>query len=168
MTGRTHAAIGVSEAMAIALLGNNVSPALLGGLVIGSLLPDIDVAGSFIANQTKINLGVLGHRKILHSLLGALLLSLPFLLLKNYIGGAAIALTIGLFLGCITHLVLDSFTLSGIAWFYPFSKKKLRGRIKTGGIWDTVFLVFGVVSIFVFVQFLSGSKLKLLLSGFLK
>ena len=168
MTGRTHATIGVSEAMAIALLSPQVPPVLLGALVVGSVLPDLDVAGSFISNKTKINLSFLWHRKILHSLVGALLLSLPFLLLKSYIGVFSVYLTEGLFLGCITHLVLDSFTVSGIAWFYPFSKKKLKGRIKTGGIWDTVFLVFGVGSIFVFVNFLEGSKLALLLTHFLK
>jgi inner membrane protein len=168
MTGMTHATIGLSEAMAIALLSPNVPPVLLGALVVGSVLPDIDVAGSFISNRTKINLSFLGHRKILHSLIGALLLSLPFLLLKNYIGVFSVYLTAGLFLGCITHLVLDSFTLSGITWFYPFSKKKLRGRIRTGSLGDTAFLVFGVISIFVFVQFLSGSKLALLFTHFLK
>jgi len=168
MTGRTHATIGVSEAMAIALLNPNVPPVLLGALVVGSVLPDLDVAGSFISNKTKVNLSFLGHRKLLHSLVGAALLSLPFLLLKSYIGVFSVYLTLGLFLGCITHLVLDSFTLSGIAWLYPFSKKKLKGGIKTGGIWDTVFLGAGVISIFVFARFLFESKFALVFTNFLK
>jgi membrane-bound metal-dependent hydrolase YbcI (DUF457 family) len=100
--------------------------------------------------------------------LGALIFSLPFFIFKNYIGPFSIYLAYGLFLGCITHLILDSLTLSGIAWFYPFSKKRIRGRIRTGGIWDTVFLVFGVVSILIFAKFISGNNLDLLISRFLK
>ena len=38
----------------------------------------------------------------------------------------------GLFLGVLSHLLLDSFTIGGLPWFYPFSKKKFSlGKIKT-------------------------------------
>jgi inner membrane protein len=168
MTGRTHAAIGLSEALAISLIDNNIQPAFLCGILVGCMLPDIDSAGSFISRKLKVNLGFLGHRKILHSILGSLIFSLPFVIFQKYFGPYSLFIAYGLFIGCITHLILDSFTVSGIAWFYPFSKKKIKGKIVTGSIWDTVFLVCGVASIFILAKYISNGNLNSIIERFIK
>lgn len=80
------------------------------------------------------------HRGLLHSLLGvgltSLLLSGYLALVLNLIGlSLELLLAFGsaFFLGCILHLMEDTCTPSGVAWFYPFSKRRLAGRVQA---WD--------------------------------
>ena len=89
----------------------------------GALLPDLDT--------------VCCHRKILHNLW----VSFVFL----YFGG------LSLFIGYLSHLVLDSLTPWGVNWLYPFPAPKLRGPVRTGSFADYVmgaaFLILSVLVI---------------------
>lgn len=114
----------------------------LGGSILGSLLPDIDHKSSYIGRRTKpvskaIN-KFAGHRKLFHAPL------LYIFLYSISIGFATDKLSIifinGLFLGIMSHLILDSLTVGGLPWFYPLSKKKVSlAKIKTNSQLETSF-----------------------------
>jgi len=108
-------------------------------LLLGAILPDIDEYKSKI-NQWS---GIIGktvsllvkHRGIFHSFVFALFL---FFVISSFFG-----FTYGwaLLIGYFSHLVGDSLTPMGVQMFYPFSKFKLKGPIKTGSIYETIILV---------------------------
>lgn len=140
----------------------------LGGAIAGSLFPDIDHKNSFIGKKTKgvskaIN-KIAGHRKLFHAPLIYLFLystSIGMLTDKLILTGVK-----GLFLGVLSHLILDSFTIGGLPWFYPLSKKKFSlAPIKTSGRLEdilcgiliclniSIFLdILHITSIFTFTQ----------------
>jgi inner membrane protein len=139
-----------------------------GGAILGSLLPDIDHKNSYIGKKTKgvskaIN-KIAGHRKLFHApLIYLLLYSIVFgmITLKSLLVGVT-----GIFCGILSHLILDSFTIGGLPWFYPFSKKRFSlCNIKTNskledilcGILICVNIIvlldmFHITSIFTFTQ----------------
>lgn len=106
----------------------------IGGVLLGSLLPDIDHSNSYIGQKVKTASKVInklaGHRKLFHAPLAYLLLySVALGMVKDNLILVCIN---GLFLGILSHLILDSFTLGGLPWFYPLSKKRFSlGNIKT-------------------------------------
>lgn len=108
----------------------------IGSAIIGSLIPDVDHKNSYIGRKSKgiskaIN-KIAGHRKLFHA-------PLAYLLLYSISAGSSLkdmqmAGINGLLLGILSHLILDSFTVGGLPWFYPLSKKKFSlGMIKTNG-----------------------------------
>lgn len=117
-------------------------------ILLGSLLPDIDERNSKISRQSGIIGSIVGlltkHRGIFHSVFLAILL---FLLItafwSNYYAWAML-------IGYFGHLLGDALTPMGIQVFYPLSRFKLRGPIKTGRILELLFLtgiIFLVVKI---------------------
>lgn len=81
--------------------------------LIGSTLPDIDY---------KIGIE---HRTITHSLIFMIFTTLLISYINSYIG-----LVFGISIA--SHLVLDSFTKTGIPLFYPSKKYYGRRTVKTG------------------------------------
>lgn len=140
----------------------------IGGALLGSLLPDIDHRNSYIGKKVKtaskaIN-KLAGHRKLFHAPLAYLLLySVALGMVKDNLIHIGIK---GLFLGILSHLILDSFTQGGLPWFYPLSKKKFSlGNIKTNSKLEDIFCgiliclnigiildILHVTSIFTFTQ----------------
>ena len=107
-------------------------------MLIASALPDIDCYKSKAGKKIKplsflINI-FLGHRGIFHSPFLLILISLLIMLVSHEIAAA-------FFIGYISHLVLDSLTPKGIMFFYPFSKKKIKGFIRTGSLWENIFFI---------------------------
>lgn len=153
---------------------NHILPTsiFLGGTLIGSLLPDIDHKNSYIGQKVKgvskaIN-KLAGHRKLFHAPLVYFFLYsiiIGMLTQKLYLAGV-----IGLFCGILSHLILDSLTIGGLPWFYPFSKTRFcLGKIRTNsniedalcGILICINIVmildiFHITSIFTFTQSNSG------------
>lgn len=85
-----------------------------------------------------------GHRGVLHSLLGVglctgltgLYCALALHLL-DWSAPALLALGVaGFGAGALLHLAEDSCTPGGIAWLYPASGRRVRGRLRTGGRTD--------------------------------
>ena len=98
----------------------------LGAAVVGSILPDIDHKNSYIGKKAKTVSKTIsklaGHRKLFHAPLMYLLsYSISIGMINDKLLLACIK---GLFLGVLSHLFLDSFTIGGLPWFYPLSKKK--------------------------------------------
>ena len=81
-----------------------------------------------------------GHRGVLHSLLGvALCTGLTGLYcalalhLLDWSAPTLLALGVaGFGAGALLHLAEDSCTPGGIAWLYPLSGRRVRGRLRTG------------------------------------
>lgn len=96
---------------------------LIGSSILGSLLPDIDHPKSFIGNKIPILPSILystvGHRTITHSLVFALVVGILAAMFNIWIG-------IGLAVGILSHIILDMLTPMGVAYLYPFNKKKIK------------------------------------------
>ncbi|MCC0728435.1 metal-dependent hydrolase [Clostridioides sp. ZZV14-6045] len=104
------------------------------GSIAGSLLPDIDHPNSSLGSKCKPLSKLLnsrfGHRGFIHS---PILLIVSMLVLFLLVGMVNInyqiyyiSLIVGIFIGWISHLLLDFITVSGIPIFYPISNKKFR------------------------------------------
>ena len=142
------------------------------GIMLGSLLPDLDASTSKIMHGWWRPFGLFdkiafyrplkrllryrkskidsGHRKILHSLIGCLLISSFFaiisLALYVLFAGALIIwfFWIGIPIGIILHLAEDSFTYSGVKWFYP-NKKKISSTTLTSGAGEYLLLSYSFI-----------------------
>jgi len=118
-------------------------------LLIASIIPDIDSYKSKIGKKIKplsflINI-FLGHRGIFHSLFLLILISFVIAIVKT-------EPAIAFFIGYLSHLLLDSLTPEGVMFFYPFSKKRTKGFIRTGSLFENIF--FFILIILCYIQFL--------------
>lgn len=142
MTARTHDAIAFASLITVAAFNppENINLLTLGaalvGNIIGSTLPDMDVAGNRIykflpwggaIGGRLIRKLFLGHRAISHSIIGFYAISfiLKFLMFRvlnpNYVD---INLVYGaVMIGYISHLVGDALTKEGLPLFYPIKWK---------------------------------------------
>ena len=114
-------------------------------LLIASVLPDIDSYKSKLGRKIKpisflINI-FLGHRGIFHSLFLLILISLIIAFINNEIAAA-------FFIGYLSHLILDSLTPEGVMFFYPFSKKRIKGIIRTSSLWENIFFFVFIILCF--------------------
>jgi inner membrane protein len=111
--------------------------------LVSSFIPDIDTRFSYFGKYRIFRplQFFLKHRGILHS--GTFLFGILILL--------SFFLPLGVFpflVGYGSHLLLDGFTPSGIRIFYPF-RKKIRGKIITGGKKEFLFfLFFSILNLF--------------------
>ncbi len=117
-------------------------------LLIASALPDIDSYKSKLGKKIKpisflINI-LLGHRGIFHSPFLLILISMVIAIINIEIAAA-------FFIGYLSHLVLDSLTPEGVMFFYPFSKKRTKGFIRTGSLWENIFFILLLVLCFYMV-----------------
>lgn len=118
MTGKQHLVIAFSIAC------HSGNPVLIGGALLGSLLPDIDSYHSIISNVIPIQKFTGGllmkHRGGVHSLLADII-----------VGGVAIKLFgvpfgVGVTVGYLSHILSDMTTNRGVTLLYPFYKKRIK------------------------------------------
>lgn len=151
---------------------------IIAGALIGSTFPDIDNPNSRIRHRMPITsllvsfgqniirkaastlpqkqkqyvTSMIGHRGITHSFIGCTFLPviaiLIGLLLRFGILNALLA-GLGIFIGCLSHLLLDMLS-GGVPLFMPFSADKIYiSEIQTGGRKEKMFrLCLAVVLIF--------------------
>lgn len=130
---------------------------LAGGIIVGSILPDIDHKNSFISKRNKIISRIIsiiaGHRKLFHA---PLFYTAIYLITIMQIKSTLLLILVkGIFLGIMSHLILDIITLGGLPILYPFSKKKLSlGNIKTDGFLEHILCVI-IIVINIFILFKS-------------
>jgi len=140
----THLAFGVLFAIFLIPL----SFLSLTGLLFGVLFPDIDNSSSKLGRKVKPISWLLqftvGHRGLFHSLFCGITFTLLFYLFSVDFG-------VGFFIGYLSHLIADSLTPMGIAWFFPLSKKRLRGPIKTGSLNESILLIFLIICIILLI-----------------
>ena len=108
--------------------------------VLATYIPDIDSKFSKIGNRKILRIlqFFIKHRGMIHSFSFLLLITLFFVLFFPI-------LAFGFFLGYGLHLLADSFTITGITPFYPY-KKKISGKVRTGGKSETSVLVLFIVA----------------------
>lgn len=147
MRGNTHTVGGILIVETTLLLtkhntiGLPETIMLVSGLV-GSLLPDIDHQHSKISNSSGpaklISMGIntiAGHRGFTHTLLFVLLSGWLGFIVTYFIPAGDVWLPLGVVLGCISHMILDTLNPTGIMWLYPASKKYIRlAKIYTGSL----------------------------------
>jgi len=164
----------------------------LGGIMIGSLLPDVDASDAKVMHGSWKPIGLFGkyifykpmtwilhnksdafrdeHRGYLHSLIGCVFAAVFFAIpigflffLSTFIWAVSIDLTIliwyiwlGIPLGFIFHLFEDSFTKSGVRWFFPrgkaYSSETRTGRRSEYNLLTVFFVLYGLFTVFVWMQ----------------
>lgn len=109
-------------------------------VLLGSLLPDLDKRKSFMANKVKFSYlieKILGHRRIFHSIFPIIVLYFLFVYyLRLKVMGY------GIIIGYGSHLLIDSLNVKGVGFLNPVFDKRVRWKIKTGGIFE--YFLFGV------------------------
>lgn len=147
MMGRNHAATGVISGSLVswaAGLPPGQALAFIGVTSACSLLPDFDHPNAMAPRAfgwpgrmlaTLIS-AVFGHRTLTHSVLGVGVLSagmafIPRLPLFCY---AAVIL------GCVTHILGDMLTISGVPVLWPLKRCYRLGWMRTGGEFETLFV----------------------------
>lgn len=144
MMGKTHAVAGAALGALAGSMGPIPYISAAAGAVVGAvaaLLPDIDHPGSKVGRWLRPVAVWLewrfGHRESpTHTLLFAALAGLVLGMLALPLVGVLAPLA-GV-MGGISHLALDACTKSGVAPLRPWSEKKYRGPLVTGGVWEAV------------------------------
>jgi len=210
MRGESHLTVSMLVVLpSVMILYNMLLPGdvsvigyILGGVMIGSLLPDVDASDAKVMHGYWKPIGLVGrylfykpmtwllrrkhegfeekHRGYLHSLIGCLLTTLFFAIV---IGVIFIVLTfmlatpiehtvlfwylwIGIPIGFLLHLVEDSFTKSGVRWFFPrgktYSGQTTTGRKSEYNLLTAFVITFGLFVVLVWgqpatVQLLAGT-----------
>jgi inner membrane protein len=94
---------------------------------LAAVLPDLDARRSRLTRYHWVRLVaftlfyLLGHRGLLHSVLGLLLFGVLFGLF--WIFGGFILLPWAFGVGYLSHLLADSLTVSGVAYLYPYRRR---------------------------------------------
>lgn len=127
MTKKTHVCVSIAATLPIILAFKN--PYLIFGLL-GSTIPDID-----------LKLGI-KHRTITHSILALLMSSLVLAILDMPTG-----LIWGL--NYSIHLLLDSFTKTGVPLFYPYIKNYYGLKLIRTGEAEDLFICLVAILIIV-------------------
>ena len=87
---------------------------------------------------------ILGHRGVIHSIWIPLAL---YIFIVPFSMWVALALS----LGYLSHLVADSFTLDGVPFFWPFTKR-VSGFIRTGSMLENI-IFLGILAADVYLLF---------------
>ncbi|MGP4063044.1 metal-dependent hydrolase [Halobacillus sp. H74] len=134
MEGKTHIVGGLAAGVGYSVLvGTGDTTPFLVGCMVGSLIPDIDhpqgKLGRVLPFLSKPISSIFGHRTVTHSLLFLVIVGVAFQFLN-----LSQALEIGIMIGLVSHIVLDSVTKDGVKLFYPFDFNfRIPPGISTGG-----------------------------------
>lgn len=123
MRGMTHLAVGA----AVVAVSGDLSLGTAAGIMLGSILPDIDSPDSLVGRNVPIIPLLLPHRTITHTIWVTLAL---WLVCKPVA------------VGCALHIILDMFNPSGVPLLWPigirFKVPLLSELIPSGGLVDTI------------------------------
>lgn len=116
-----------------------------------SFIPDIDNTNSKIGRKFQtpsfiIN-KIFSHRGFFHSLLLPLIMYFIFTFILDRKDMA-----LAVFIGISSHLFLDLLTIDGISLFAPFSNKRIKGFIKTNGLFEKIFFLILLFMLFLLLS----------------
>lgn len=121
------------------------------GLTIGALIPDIDHKNSTISNKVKpignIISKIFKHRGFTHSILGSIVMTILFGWLFSLVGmnkAFNIILIKSIYIGIISHILLDMLTPSGVDLLYPYNRRYNIASFKMGGIGELILAILFV------------------------
>lgn len=157
MKGKTHIAGGIAIGYLvfnnIEILNVNLSDektlflATI-GLTLGALFPDIDHKNSTILNKVKsignIISKIFKHRGFTHSILGSIIITILFAWLFSSSGidkTFNIILIKSIYIGIISHILLDMLTPSGVSLLYPYDKRYNIANFRIGGIGELILVI---------------------------
>lgn len=129
MLYKTHIAVTYATALPLMAMTGPVTIGNLFALGLGSVMPDIDHPKSFIGNRSGgISHGigrVFGHRGLAHSFIGA---GAFYLLAEVLVSSFDLpeSLVSWFIAGYLAHLIQDSFSRTGVAWFQPLISKRIQ------------------------------------------
>lgn len=167
MLGKTHKVGGICSGVILGTLflrePYTADKVILVGLIIlgawlGSLIPDIDHQNSIIGQRlrglSKIFSTLFKHRGFTHAPIIHILIFSILVSLSNKFSGFLqmiyLALIIGIFIGVMSHILLDFMTVSGIPLLYPFSQKRYRiAKFKTSKHESIVRVFIVVLTVFI-------------------
>ncbi|PLT28879.1 metal-dependent hydrolase [Peribacillus deserti] len=142
MEGKTHIVGGIAAGALYLKSGGSIDQEVLffTSCIAGALLPDIcsptSTIGRMIPLLDRLVSKTFGHRTITHSLF---ILLIAFMIFKMTPWPEAIEW--GIWIGMVSHLVLDAFTVKGIQFLWPLKiRVGIPGGIKTGGTVEKGFL----------------------------
>lgn len=128
MNKTIHIATGLTLGITIAY-NTNLSPSnyllCVAATTLGSLIPDIDTPYSYLGSRLKLIsypiYKIFGHRTITHSLLTwtILLFASPIFNHGDMSDIAYSILCVSLYVGILSHLLLDTISTSGVCLLYP-------------------------------------------------
>lgn len=160
MKGSTHMGLSIVTGMMVQhfhelplFYSFTFDPFFYGGLLLGSLLPDIDHPQSSISRLLfgvgSIFHRIFGHRGFTHSLLACLIL-------WGLIQSIHVSFSIGFCLGYLSHLLGDFFTNRGVPLLHPLSKKRWRAPLtfKTGSRVESLVMTLLSLAIFALLYFM--------------
>lgn len=145
MRGKAHLACGIISGAGISAVCHfDILSSLLitGASAFFSLVPDIDhpdsMLGHLIKPVSKFIKEKIGHRTLTHS--GLWLILYAFLLYRFY-NTFLFPVILGATIGFASHLISDTFTIGGVPWTWPISKKKTHLTKVYSGSKDGIFVV---------------------------
>lgn len=128
MNKTIHIAIGLTLGITIAY-NTHLSPShyllCVAATTLGSLLPDVDTPYSYLGRRLKLIsypiYKIFGHRTITHSLLTwtIILFASPIFNHGNISDITYSILCVSLYVGILSHLLLDTISTSGVCLLYP-------------------------------------------------
>lgn len=146
MLVRTHLAFGAFLALYF-LPFVNYRFAFIVMVLIGTLIPDIDLMHSYVGKRWYFRpiQWFVKHRGAMHSITFGAIISI---ILALYFP----ILTFGFFLGYLGHLIGDAITIEGIRPLWP-SKSESLGRMRVGGTGEIVLFYFLIlIDVLMFVR----------------
>lgn len=163
-TGTGPGGLGVDPGASITTFAWPVGLAYILITLAGGLAPDLDkprqLWGRLIA---RLALG--GHRHFSHSLLGfcvaSFLVALPLSLIQPSFTIPLRVFSVGFSAGYLSHLLLDSLTVEGVPWLYPWGRyfglpPWSAIRIRTGSLAEQLVVVPGLLLYIGWLGYLRG------------
>lgn len=143
MMGSTHVTIG---ALVGAAIGSACKNPVVGAAVSGlaSLLPDIDNPDSKVGRRAPllsraVN-ALCGHRNITHTVFFVALCAGALVLMdREFLGLSPGYMALCAAAGILSHIALDSLTKAGTRPFEPVSHLHIKGPLRTGSLYESVF-----------------------------
>jgi len=154
MLWRTHVTGGLLAGIGLAQISGIQgveSVSILAGSALGALLPDVDSPYSTIGRKFPLLAWTIkwtaGHRGIFHSLLMAGIITAGFSVYNLHLG-------LGICIGYLSHLMLDSLNREGTPLLWPLEKRFAVPLVSVGGMMEklVVFPVLAVACLFAVYQ----------------
>lgn len=145
MMNYTHAAFAYLCSLVITnFLGNDNKARFIAVAVLAALLVDLDHAASWVGKKLEpisITIRLLfRHRNFFHSITAALITYLIIYAINTEVALAALV-------GYASHIFIDAFNTTGVRILSPFSKYRLGGCVKTGGMIDHLLFLISISGI---------------------
>ena len=113
---------------------------------ISSIIPDIDIATSFISRKTRTATYAISyffkHRGIIHSILVPIVIFAVIYTINTQIASAIL-------IGYVSHIMIDSLTKTGVQPFLPVTNYRIKGIMRTGGLADFMIFIFLIILIII-------------------